>query len=278
MQLNFVDAKTDGRFIMYQHTHLLKGNGIMATPSTYNTFVWNKMKSQKVWIDGIEYTFPAQTILPLTGSQHFRFEIPENLVAWQFNREFYCIVDHDKEVGCVGFLFFGIQTPLFIKLDEKETENLITMEKSIHEELKEADHFQGEMLRSLLKRLIIKTTRAGKLQTKGYHEIGSEKMNLIRDFSLLVEGHFKTEHEVKAYALLLHKSPKTLTNLFRLYQQPSPSKIIHNRILLEAKRLLLFTDKTVKEIGFELGYKNPEQFSRFFKAKTGISISKFRNT
>ena len=37
----------------------------------------------------------------------YRFERPASLVLWRFNREFYCIVDHDREVSCVGLLFYG---------------------------------------------------------------------------------------------------------------------------------------------------------------------------
>jgi hypothetical protein len=51
-------------------------------------------------------------------NQSFRFDRPEAVIAWQFNREFYCIVDHDKEVSCVGFLFYGTSETMFIALDQ----------------------------------------------------------------------------------------------------------------------------------------------------------------
>src|SRR3546814_230845 len=111
---------------------------------------------------------PAASILPLVSNQRFVFERPEALVSWQFNRSFYCIVDHDAEVGCVGFLFYGIQHPMFISLDPEDVSDLDDLEKVISDELTVHDNFQGEMLRTLLKRIIIKVTRKAKKQCDSY--------------------------------------------------------------------------------------------------------------
>jgi AraC-like DNA-binding protein len=92
----------------------------------------------------------------------------------------------------------------------------------------------------------------------------------------LVEVHFRNKHRVSDYATLLNKAPKTLANLFLLHRQPTPLQIIHNRITLEAKRLLLFTDKSTKEIAFALGFDEIPHFSRFFKKQTNLSPLEFR--
>src|SRR3546814_12846688 len=78
---------------------------------------------------------PARCILPLVSNQHFVFERPESLTAWQFNRDFYCILDHDAEVGCVGFLFYGIKHPMFIKLDKEAADDMSHLEKVFSNEL-----------------------------------------------------------------------------------------------------------------------------------------------
>src|SRR5690606_5444371 len=99
---------TDGHFVMHSGDRRFSGRGLRnPTAEGINTFVFNKGNAQRVSIDGVSYTMPAQSILPLVSQQHFEFEKPERLVAWQFNRAFYCILDHDAEVGCVGFLFYG---------------------------------------------------------------------------------------------------------------------------------------------------------------------------
>lgn len=262
---------------MHVNNIQLAGKGLVDTePKPINTFVYNKTDAQRVTIDEMVYTMPKACILPLVSNQHFSFERPDEVIAWQFNREFYCIVDHDAEVGCVGFLFYGIQHPMFIRLDPDEVAEMEQLEKVFTDELKIKDHFQGEMLRTLLKRVIIKTTRIAKQQTENYRLLPKEKMDLIRNFSLLLEANFKQEHEVKFYAAALNKSPKTLSNIFALLKQSSPSRVIHDRIILEAKRYLHYTEKSAKEISYELGFESPAHFSRFFKLYSGSNTSAFR--
>jgi len=278
MQHEYIEQATHGRFNMHINDDMFKGMGMKnSSKEPINTFVFNKGADQEVTIDEVKYTMPSQSVLPLVFTQHFYFSNPETLVAWQFNRDFYCIVNHDKEVGCVGFLFYGIHHPMFVSLCKEEMDDLVNIEKVFSQEIILEDNFQGEMLRSLLKRLIIKITRIAKKQSTAYNKFGEEKMNLVRNFSLLLEGNFRKEHEVKFYAAALNKSPKTLCNFFALCHEPSPLKLIHARITLEAKRYLHYTDKTAKEIAYELGFENPEHFSRFFKVNAGKSISTFRN-
>jgi len=261
---------------MHVNSDQLKGAGLRKPTAPINTFVYNKGSKQKVKIDEIDYEMPERSLLPLVSNQNFTFEKPDQLIAWQFNREFYCIVDHDAEVGCVGFLFYGIEHPMFIKLNGDEKEEMRYLEKMFSDEWLSQDNFQGEMLRTLLKHLIIKTTRTAKQQSECYSKFSDEKLDMIRKFALLLEENFKKEHGVKFYADALNKSPKTLSNIFAILRQPAPSKIIQNRIILEAKRYLHYTDKTAKEIAYELGFESPAHFSRFFKMYTGTNISKFR--
>ena len=78
------------------------------------------------------------------------------------------------------------------------------------------------------------------------------------------------------YADLLFLSPKTLANKFNKMHLDSPNDIIKNRIVLEAKRLLYYTDLTVKEIAYQLGYDDPAYFNRLFARKEGIAPSLYR--
>lgn len=278
MVSEYDEKATSARFIMHVNNDRFKGAGMHKPTVPINTFVYNKGKAQRVTIDEISYMMPAASILPLVSNQHFVFEAPDQLVAWQFNREFYCIVDHDAEVGCVGFLFYGIHHPMFIKLDKSQQEEIQYLEKAFSAEWPSQDPFQGEMLRTLLKHLIIKTTRIAKQQSDCYQQFSDERMDIVRKFSLLLECSFRKEHGVKFYAGALNKSAKTLSNIFALLEQPAPSRLIQNRIILEAKRYLHYTGKTAKEIAYELGFESPAHFSRFFKMYTGINISAFRDS
>ncbi len=239
------------------------------------TIAWNIGHDQIMTIDGIEHVFPTQSIVPLMVNQSVNFEHPNSVVAWQFDRDFYCIVDHDKEVSCVGFLFYGAKEPLFLRLNAPEQHKFDALLTVFYDEFSTHDTIQGEMLRMLLKRLIIKLTRLAKEQYLD-PELTENDLNLVRRFNLLVETHYRKFHAVSDYANLLNKSPKTLSNLFSIYNQKSPLQIIHERIALEGKRLLLYTDKSAKEIAYELGFDEVPHFSRFFKKQVGLPPSEFK--
>jgi len=99
-----------------------------------------------------------------------------------------------------------------------------------------------------------------------------------RSLGLLVENNFKKLHQVQDYANLMFKSPKTLSNLFAKYSEKSPVQLIADRLFLKSKRLILYTDKSTGEIGFELGFGEPAHFSRFFKKMSGVTVSDFRKS
>ena len=243
----------------------------------YFTIAWNPAESQTVTIDGAEYEFPANSLLTLLFNQSFSFENSASIIAWQFNREFYCIIDHDSEVSCVGFLFSSTEH-LFVKLDDQAQQKLQLLSDVFIEEFKTSDQIQNEILLVLLKRLIINVTRLARLGYVPTKKLQDERFHIIRKFNLLVEANFKSEHSVSFYAQQLCKSPKTLSNLFALFKQRPPSQIIQDRIIVEARRLICYTDKSIKHITFELGFEDVSYFSNFFKKNTGMSPSECRNS
>lgn len=238
------------------------------------TIAWNVGPSQKVYIDEQEYEFPSHSILPLMVSDSFKFESPQDIIAWQFNKDFYCVIDHDQEVSCVGFIFYGNDRNMFIKLDENHQRKIGNLVQTFEDEFEEKD-IQGEMMRMLLKRLIILVTRLGKVQYLS-NQIDDYESDTIRSFNLLVEQHYREYHQVQDYAGLMNKSPKTLSNLFSKNSGPSPLQVIKERIIQEAKRLLQYTDHTTKEIAYDLGFDDPASFSRFFKNNVGESPTAYK--
>jgi AraC-like DNA-binding protein len=239
------------------------------------TFIWAKSQPIELIVDSIPITLPPNHILALTPIQYVRYISGLDLIVYQFNREFYCIKDHDHEVSCAGMLFFGNTNIPIISLDEREQQKYNTLHEVFIDELETKDNIQAEMLRMLMGRFIIKSTRLLKAKEGIIETPKSSKVDLLRAFNVLVEQHFKEEHSVSFYAEKLFKSPKTLSNNFAKLNR-SPLQIIHQRIVLEAKRLLTYTDKSAKEIAYEIGFDDASHLSRLFKKYTSQSPSEFK--
>jgi len=92
----------------------------------------------------------------------------------------------------------------------KEMESISIIEMQCVEDMDIKDKMQGEMLRTLLKRLIINVTRIAKQQTESYRRFTDDRMDCIRKFNLLSKAILRTQHEVQYYAQAMNKSPKPL--------------------------------------------------------------------
>ena len=241
----------------------------------YYTFAWNNGPAQKLTLDELTYDFPANSILPIMMNQRFRFEKARQIVALQFNRDFYCVVNHDAEVGCVGFLFYGVSASMFIIPDSESLRELELLLGNFEKEFDSNEWNKDAMLRTLLIRFIIILTRQARKQyfSKGFAE---DKFNLLRQYNLLVERHFRQEHRVQFYASMLSKSSKTISNIFSQFGDKTPQQIIHERIITEAKRMLYYSDKSMKEIAQYLGFDDPAHFSKFFKNQTGDNATEVK--
>ena len=241
------------------------------------SLLWIRNTPATLRIDGQWHSFEPHQVLCLTEFHQVKAGELHDAHLLCFNRAFYCILDHDHEVGCKGVLFFGAkQLPIF-KIPDVALEQFEIVWKMFSLEMESADALQQEMLQAMLKRFIILCTRAYK-QVENLSIVADSQMQLVRDFNFLVEQHFRKKHSVAEYAQMLHKSPKTLSNLFSKVIGKSPQQFIQERRILEAKRLLLYSLKPVKEIAYELGFEDIQTFSRFFKKIEKISPSDFKNS
>ena len=231
-------------------------------------------------VDFNHYKVSANSLFFLTN-QHLKIEKgDEESMMLYYNRDFYCIQIHDKEVACDGLLFHNVFEIPLVELGDKETSDIKNLFLHIKDELQWKDSSAEEMIRTYVKQIIIRATRNWKKQhldnDNDKVKIPGNELEVFRDFSRYLEIHFREKHNVAEYAGLLHMAPKTLTHKFKSLKLESPNQLIINRILLEAKRLLFYTDKTVKEIAYDLGYDDPAYFNRLFTHKTGTTPANFK--
>lgn len=100
---------------------------------------------------------------------------------------------------------------------------------------------------------------------------------LAYDFRKLIEIHFTEEHKIAFYAKKLNVNSATLSSKVKETFGVSALQILQDRLILEAKRMLMHYEDSSKEIAFSLGFKDDSYFSKFFKSKTSSSAIDFRN-
>ena len=100
-----------------------------------------------------------------------------------------------------------------------------------------------------------------------------EDKRLWLHFIEMVEDNYCENMGVQDYIRKLNSNERKLSAATRKHADLSPLQVIHNRILLEAKRILLFKQVSHKEIAFKLGFDSPSSFSTFIKTKTGYTPS-----
>lgn len=237
--------------------------------------LWFEQDNNLLVIDNIEYTFHTNEIVCLTEFHQVEVKQLNKTKFIKWNKFFYCIINHDSEVGCKGILYYGAVNLPIIEPSVEDIQSISLVWKLLEQELSEQDSLQQEMLQMTLKRLLVLCTRIYKSQIN-FQDISTDSADIIREYHFLVEKHFKIKHKVADYAELLAKSPKTLSNAFKKLGSKPPQQFIIDRKMLEARRLLAYSNLTISEVGNELGFSDIQSFSRFFKREEGVSPNSYK--
>lgn len=248
---------------------------VFESRGTDMTVIWNKNNEMSIEIDRIGYLLSSNQIIFLTDIHKINCIDVESARMIRFNQPFFCPVNHDNEVGSKGLLFFGALDLPIVTIEESDHKKFETFWEIFLAEMQDHDSLQMDMLQSLLKRFLILSARSLK-KTSNLKSLRSAQVETIREFSFLVEANFRQHHDVAFYAAKLNKSPKTLSNLFAIALVRPPLEIIHDRIMLYARKQLNYTRMSIKEISFKLGFEDVQTFSRFFKNREGLSPLQFR--
>ena len=233
-------------------------------------------------VDLCDYSFQENTLFAFYPYQPFMLQSEKSImgIAIQFHHDFFCIYRHHKEIAANGILFNNVYQKPFIDLNEFSKSSILNLINGIANELKNDAFRKDEVLISYLKILLVTATRI-KLEQQTIQN--SETANIKQQFVIqnlknAIEDNFRTKHSASDYADLLNQTPASLARITKNHFNKTLSDLITERIIIEAKRELYLTDKTIKEIAYELGYEDEYYFSRLFKNKTDISPQIYRNT
>lgn len=253
----------------------------------YYSLLWVRAGTGTLRADFADHAFGPGQVLCFSPYQPFMLRAASaelQVSAVHFHPDFFCIIKHQAEVACNGVLFNNLYQPPVVALDAATRAAVGATVAQMEAELAQPALAQHELLVAQLKILLIQVSRcklaqhppaAGDPAAAARPGRPAHVLQQLRDH---IEQRYRTTHRPAAYAELVHLTPKALGKLTKKHFHKTPSDLIQERLVIEAKRELYLTDKAVKQIAWELGFEDEYYFSRLFKSRADVSPSLYRQT
>lgn len=241
--------------------------------------IWIEKGSPTHLVDFHPVKVPRNSILFINKAQVHLFDSSEKYEGKVilFTNSFFCKTQEDIAFLNSTIVFNDLLETSPLKLDGL-TKHLQSLMGLIQESLKNgSETVQRDILQNYLHNFLLLCDTEKRKQ--GFKEIPkSADRDYTILFTSLVNEHFSKIRSVHEYAELMHVPEKRLGRATSHVLGKSPKQIISERVLLEIKRVLVHTNKSIKEIGFDLGFNEPTNFIKYFRQQTGQTPSEFRES
>lgn len=226
--------------------------------------------SPEHYIDFKRQTIPAPAIIYVSKGKIHQFMPDINTRGWlmQYQNEF---------APQSNFQFYShFADTIHYSLSQNVCHNkLDTLCSLIYEEFS-TQQKKYQVIKHLLMALLAQIETEHSIEVEKKKNVGNSHTSTFDKFLKLVETNYKQAESVQFYADQLNTSARNLNLICRSVFDKSVSEIIEDRRLIEAKQLIVSTDKTISEIGFELGYNEKSYFTRVFSKREGITPTEFK--
>lgn len=241
----------------------------------FTEFLYIKGGAGKHEIDGVEYDLIPHTFYVISKGQVHHFLYAKNLtgVLIRFNDSILPAVQSSNE-GFYYNLLFNLRqhNDVNIPSEKRELVDVLLMNMLAEYEIQTTKVLDLSLIQHLLYPLIILLNRC----TLAKIEQQDHSQDLYAAFLNLLEQTFKQERDLGFYARSMGLTTRKLTEICQIKSDKSAKKIINERLITEAKRLLKYTTLPLKEIVDQLGYKDMGYFCRYFKKATGSTPTEYR--
>lgn len=268
------------QFELYDLSSYRKRSGEKAAlphSHSYYQIIWFFEDGGAHLVDFKTFDLKENTILFISKDQIHAFDDNMEVNGWliHFNESFF--MHSDVDIFLKYNIFNSQQNPCYSikpKILEVATSYILMIQK----ELEERQLFgHEEVIRFLLKSFLIILERIHRKTFEEKLEINNPYELQFFKFKELVEENYKKGFSVAHYSGLMNISSKTLSTITNSIVSKSPSQIISDRVVLEAKRLLKFTTFQIGEVAYKIGFEDPSYFVKYFKRFVGQSPSTYRN-
>ncbi len=264
--------------------HFFDENGCGTMPPHIHEFyqiLWYRFGKGSHRVDFVDYPITDNTIFFIAPGQIHAFDGKKDAegVIILFNESF-LMDEHSSENLFLKYnLFNTCDSVPYYKVPEEETGPLMHLVQEMNREYAQNQAFaHKDYMQYLVRLFLIRVQRCGERNEQPKLSISNDADRTVIGFRKLIEHNYPTLHTVQEYADLLHISARTLTHYVVERTHHTPLQLINDRIILEAKRELLYTSLSIKEIGYELGFDDASYFVKFFKRMVGCTPNEFRAT
>ena len=270
---------SDAKFLIEHYKEL--ANGDFMHGHNFNMIMWIKKGEGTHYVDFEKYEIDRNTIFFLSPNNLHRYEATEADEGYSiiFTTDF---LEHiDKSViGWIDHVLFSRNNGATLCYVSNETserlETIITMMLE-EQQTGYVKDMHVTCFASLLTLFLITISRECIWPSNDVNgKTNKHSFVVYTNFLKEVENNFMKFHTVKYYCDKLGVSVSLLTKYTQEFEKRTPLKIIIERIIIAAKRMLRYSTLSIKEISLELGYDDPSYFSKFFKRYTGLLPADFR--
>lgn len=175
-----------------------------------------------------------------------------------------------------NFPFFNSPSfPRKLQLQSDELINMIRLFEDIGSEHESQNVMKQGFILSLISQIYIQSVREFSKDDEKASATSVSYFKHYQDFENLLEELFTSQKSIAYYASQMNISAKHLNRITQTVMHKTASEIITERVILEAKRMLIYLDEGLVEIAFRLGYEEYSYFARMFRKNSGITPSQF---
>lgn len=244
----------------------------------YYEIVWLKKGSGNHIIDTVNYPYNGSVLFLLSPGQMHRIYPKEKAEGYviKFQTALFSGVKDMEEYLIKTNLFDNIQSEPVLNLNASIHATIQEIMNKMETEFNTKEQDKEKILLAYLKILLTHISRLKRITVSQGQVSADLNFSLFQKYKSEIEKHFRKEHSVESYAGRLIIQARTLNSLSKKYSGKTAGELIADRIMLEAKRELYHNIKSIKEIGYDLGFDDPAYFTRFFKKQAGISPLDYR--